>query len=67
MANFSYRLQEQRDDVSKVKIKGKMAGAVGNYNAHVVAYPEVDWKLVAEEFVTSFGISFNPYTTQVGF
>lgn len=65
MANFCFRLQEQREEVAKVKIKGKMSGTVGNYNAHVVAYPEVNWEVVAEEFVTSLGISFNPYTTQV--
>jgi len=44
---------------------GKIAGAVGNYNAHMVAYPAVDWQNVAEDFVTSLGLTFNPYTTQV--
>jgi len=48
-----------------VKILGKFAGAVGNYNADVVAYPEVDWPKVAEEFVGSLGLQFNPYVTQV--
>lgn len=65
MANFCYRLERQRDQVSAVPYFGKIAGAVGNYNAHMVAYPNVDWQTVAEEFVTSLGLSFNPYTTQV--
>jgi adenylosuccinate lyase len=65
MANFCYRLQQQRKQVAAVQLQGKIAGAVGNYNAHVVAYPDVDWVKVAQEFVTSLGITFNPYTTQV--
>ncbi|KAJ7517321.1 hypothetical protein O6H91_21G018800 [Diphasiastrum complanatum] len=64
MAVFCHRLQQQRQKIADVKIKGKMAGAVGNYNAHYVAYPDVKWECVAQEFVTSFGIDFNPYTTQ---
>ncbi len=67
MANFCYRLQQQRKQVAAVQLQGKIAGAVGNYNAHVVAYPDVDWVKVAQEFVTSLGITFNPYTTQVWF
>ena len=65
MANFCYRLERQRDQVSSVPYFGKIAGAVGNYNAHMVAYPNVDWQNVAEDFVTSLGLTFNPYTTQV--
>jgi len=65
MANFCYRLQQQRKQVAAVQLQGKIAGAVGNYNAHVVAYPDVDWVTVAQEFVTSLGITFNPYTTQI--
>jgi len=65
MANFCFRLSEQRQKVAEVRLLGKMAGAVGNYNAHLVAYPAVPWQKVAEEFVTSLGIGFNPYTTQV--
>lgn len=65
MANFVYRLQRQRDQVAAVPLFGKIAGAVGNYNAHMVAYPDIDWQTVAEDFVTSLGITFNPYTTQV--
>lgn len=44
---------------------GKFAGAVGNYNAHLVAYPDVKWPQIAEDFVKSLGLSFNPYVTQV--
>lgn len=65
MANFCHRLERQRDLVSAVPYFGKIAGAVGNYNAHMVAYPNVDWETVAESFVTSLGLTFNPYTTQV--
>ncbi|MBN0847357.1 adenylosuccinate lyase, partial [Pseudomonas aeruginosa] len=48
-----------------VEILGKINGAVGNYNAHIAAYPEVDWHQFSEEFVTSLGIQWNPYTTQI--
>ena len=65
MLVFAHRLSEQGKEFSKIQILGKFAGAVGNYNAHVAAYPEIDWTTVSEEFVTSFGISFNPYVTQV--
>jgi len=65
MANFAARLSDIGKSFSEVKILGKFAGAVGNYNAHVVAYPEVDWPKVAEEFVISLGLQFNPYVTQV--
>lgn len=65
MAIFAVRLGRERSEVSKVKIMGKFAGAVGNYNAHLVAYPNVNWPKVAEEFVNSLGLSFNPYVTQV--
>ncbi|XP_062027802.1 uncharacterized protein LOC133743785 [Rosa rugosa] len=65
MAVFAVRLSTQRQEVSQVAIMGKLAGAVGNYNAHMVAYPNIDWPLVAEEFVTSLGVSFNPYVTQI--
>ena len=67
MAIFAVRLSRERLEVSKVKIMGKFAGAVGNYNAHLVAYPNVNWPKVAEEFVNSLGLSFNPYVTQVLF
>lgn len=65
MIIFAERLSREREDVSKVEIFGKFAGAVGNYNAHLVAYPDVDWPHIAEEFVTCLGLSFNAYVTQV--
>ncbi|GLJ41671.1 hypothetical protein SUGI_0862420 [Cryptomeria japonica] len=65
MAVFCFRLREQRQEVSRVRLLGKMAGAVGNYNAHLVAYPDINWHNVAEDFVTSLGISFNPLVTQI--
>jgi adenylosuccinate lyase len=65
MAVFAARLSEQRHEISQVKIKGKFAGAVGNYNAHFSAYPSVNWPLIAKEFVESLGLWFNPYVTQV--
>ncbi|XP_002530414.3 adenylosuccinate lyase [Ricinus communis] len=65
MAVFAARLSEQRQEISQVKIKGKFAGAVGNYNAHLVAYPEANWPLIAKEFVESLGLCFNPYVTQI--
>ncbi|KAG2705274.1 hypothetical protein I3760_05G044100 [Carya illinoinensis] len=65
MAVFSVRLSRERRDISQVEIMGKFAGAVGNYNAHLVAYPDVKWPQIAEEFVKSLGLSFNPYITQI--
>ncbi len=65
MANVCYRLQRQLRQVEKVRILGKINGAVGNHNAHMVAYPEVDWKTLSQEFVTSLGLVWNPYTTQI--
>uniref|UniRef100_A0A0D9VTB1 Adenylosuccinate lyase n=1 Tax=Leersia perrieri TaxID=77586 RepID=A0A0D9VTB1_9ORYZ len=65
MANFAARFSNIGKSFSEVKILGKFAGAVGNYNADVVAYPEVDWPKVAEEFVRSLGLEFNPYVTQI--
>ncbi|XP_022995458.1 uncharacterized protein LOC111490986 [Cucurbita maxima] len=65
MAIFAVRLSRERLEVSKVKIMGKFAGAVGNYNAHLVAYPNVNWPKVAKEFVNSLDLSFNPYVTQI--
>lgn len=65
MANVAYRLKRQREQVAAVPLLGKMAGAVGNYNAHMVAYPTVDWAAVASKFVTELGLEFNPYVTQI--
>ena len=65
MAIFAYRLARQRAAIASVPLYGKMAGAVGNYNAHMSAYPNVDWQDVAETFVTSLGVDWNPYVTQI--
>ncbi|ERN06846.1 hypothetical protein AMTR_s00005p00235970, partial [Amborella trichopoda] len=65
MAIFAIRLSRQRKLISHVHLMGKFAGAVGNYNAHLVAYPDINWPLAAEEFVTSLGINFKPYVTQI--
>ena len=65
IANVVARMDRQIAAFAKVPVKGKMNGAVGNYNAHVVAYPEVDWERFAARVVTSLGLEFNPYTTQI--
>lgn len=65
MANVAYRLARQIAQLERCEILGKINGAVGNYNAHLAAYPEVDWHQVSEEFVTALGIRWNPYTTQI--
>ena len=65
MANVMMRLQRQRDQIAKVELLGKLNGAVGNYNAHLSAYPNTDWHAVSEAFVTSLGLTWNPYTTQI--
>ncbi|GLT31430.1 hypothetical protein SLA2020_061660 [Shorea laevis] len=65
MAVFSFRLRRQRKKVSEVEMMGKFAGAVGNYNAHLVAYPEINWPQIAEDFVRSLGLEFNPYVNQI--
>lgn len=65
MANVMMRLKRQRDQIATVSLLGKINGAVGNYNAHLSAYPDVDWHQFSEQFVTSLGISWNPYTTQI--
>ncbi|KAJ4719997.1 Adenylosuccinate lyase [Melia azedarach] len=62
---FAVRLSRERQEISRVAIMGKFAGAVGNYNAHLAAYPDVNWPQIAEEFVNSLGLSFNPYVTQI--
>ena len=64
-ANVAYRMERQFRQLGNVDILGKINGAVGNYNAHVVAYPEVNWHQFSKEFVTSLGIQWNPYTTQI--
>jgi adenylosuccinate lyase len=65
MANVYIRLKRQRAQIANVELLGKINGAVGNYNAHLSAYPEVNWHEFANEFVTSLGLSFNPFTTQI--
>ena len=65
IANVVARLRRQLKLVDQVEYLGKINGAVGNYNAHLSAYPEVDWQANAEAFVTSLGLSWNPYTTQI--
>ncbi|MHB8535966.1 MAG: adenylosuccinate lyase [Sulfuricaulis sp.] len=65
MANFGYRLKHARQQAAAVPILGKINGAVGNYNAHLAAYPEIDWPAVARSFVEGLGLHWNPYTTQI--
>jgi adenylosuccinate lyase len=65
MANVMVRLSRQREQVATVSILGKINGAVGNYNAHLSAYPGTDWHALSEAFVTSLGLSWNAYTTQI--
>lgn len=65
MANVAYRLARQIKQFENVELLGKINGAVGNYNAHLSAYPDVDWAAHAEAFVESLGLAFNPYTTQI--
>jgi adenylosuccinate lyase len=64
-ANVVHRLERQLDQIAGVPLMGKINGAVGNYNAHLSAYPTVDWQGNAEEFVTGLGLVWNPYTTQI--
>ncbi|MBP6191295.1 MAG: adenylosuccinate lyase [Acinetobacter sp.] len=65
MANVAYRLARQIKQFENVELLGKINGAVGNYNAHLSAYPEIDWVAHAQEFIESLGLAFNPYTTQI--
>lgn len=66
MANAVYRLKRQREQLIIVPLLGKVNGAVGNYNAHLAAYPEVDWEELAQGFITQdLGLDWNPYTTQI--
>jgi adenylosuccinate lyase len=65
MANVVHRLKRQRQQLLGVSVLGKINGAVGNYNAHLVTYPDVDWEALARDFVTDLGLEWNPYTTQI--
>lgn len=64
-ANVVYRLERQFMQLGQVEILGKINGATGNYNAHIAAYPDIDWNKFSEEFVTSLDLTWNPYTTQI--
>ncbi|QIL84653.1 adenylosuccinate lyase [Vibrio sp. HDW18] len=66
MANVAYRMERQYKQIANVEILAKINGAVGNYNAHLSAYPAVDWHQFSEQFITqSLGVDWNPYTTQI--
>lgn len=64
-ANVVVRMQRQRDQIANIEILGKINGAVGNYNAHLSAYPDVNWHQVSETFVSSLGLRWNAWTTQI--
>ena len=65
MANFSYRLMRQIEQLKEVKIMGKFNGAVGNFNAHISAYPDLDWPNISKNFIESLGINYAPYSSQI--
>ncbi|MGB8599847.1 MAG: adenylosuccinate lyase [Burkholderiales bacterium] len=65
MANVAYRLQLARQKIAQIELPGKINGAVGNYNAHLAAYPDVEWEKFAKKFVEVLGLTFNPYTIQI--
>ncbi len=65
IANVAYRLHRQREQVAQIPLIGKFNGAVGNYNAHLAAYPNLDWTSITQQFVTQLGLTWNPYTTQI--
>src|SRR3569833_1274040 len=65
LANVVYRLRRAWDVIGATELLGKINGAVGNYNAHLSAYPELDWENFAREFVMCLGLTFNPYTIQI--
>lgn len=64
-ANVIARIQRQREQLANVPILGKINGASGNYNALVIAFPDIDWQGLSQRFVTSLGLTWNPYTTQI--
>jgi len=64
-ANFVVRLLRQKDQLETIEFMGKINGAVGNYNAHSIAYPEINWEQFCKNFVESLGLHFNPYTIQI--
>ncbi len=65
MANLVHRLERARSAIARVALLGKINGAVGNYNAHLAAYPDFDWESFSRAFVESLGLEFNPYTIQI--
>ena len=65
LANVVYRLRRSREHIARVTMLGKINGAVGNYNAHLSAYPDIDWESFAQDFVEKLGLGFNPYTIQI--
>jgi adenylosuccinate lyase len=65
LANVVARLERQRAQLIAIEIPGKINGAVGNFNAHVIAYPDVDWRALSKQFVESLGLQWNEYTTQI--
>jgi adenylosuccinate lyase len=65
LANVVARLERQRKQLAALEIPGKINGAVGNYNAHAITYPELDWRGFSQRFVESLGLDYNPYTTQI--
>ena len=65
LANVVARLRRQLQQIEELPILGKLNGAVGNYNAHVAAYPDIDWLKTSEEFVSSLGLTWNSHTTQI--
>jgi len=65
LANVVARLERQRKQLAAVEISGKINGAVGNYNAHAITYPELDWRAFSQRFVESLGLDYNAYTTQI--
>ena len=65
LANFVYRLKLILDEIKGIKLKGKINGAVGNFNAHMIAYPEINWDKISRSFIKSLGLGFSEYSTQV--
>ncbi len=65
LANVAHRLQRAQKSLANIELLGKINGAVGNYNAHFSAYPNLDWPTFCEQFVVGLGLTFNPYTTQI--
>ena len=65
-ANFAYRMRRQREQFAAVPVQGKFNGATGNFNAHMVAYPAIDWPAASRDFVSGgLGLTYNPYSTQI--